>query len=35
MTEILLCQVLGELENMMDEQLNICVIGCSMNSNDE
>jgi hypothetical protein len=35
MTEILVWQVLGELDNMMDEQLNIWVIGWTMNSNDE
>jgi hypothetical protein len=29
------CQVLGELDNMRDEQLNIWVIGWSMNSKDE
>jgi hypothetical protein len=35
MTEILAWQVLGELDNMMDEQLNMWVIGWSMNSNEE
>jgi hypothetical protein len=35
MTEILVWQVLGELNNMMDEQLNIWAIGRTMNSNDE
>jgi hypothetical protein len=35
MTGILVWQVLGELDNMMDEQLNNWVIGWAMNSNDE
>jgi hypothetical protein len=35
MTGILVWQVLGELDSMMDEQLNIWVNGWSMNSNDE
>jgi hypothetical protein len=35
MTKILVWQVLGELDNMMNEQLNIWVIGSSLNSNDE
>jgi hypothetical protein len=35
MTKILVWQVLGEQDNMMDEKLNIWVIGRSMNSNDE
>jgi hypothetical protein len=35
MTRILVWQVLGELDNMMDEQLKFGVIGRSMNSNDE
>jgi hypothetical protein len=35
MTEILVWQVLGELDSMMDEQLKFGVIRWSMNSNDE
>jgi hypothetical protein len=35
MTEILVWQLLGELDSMMDEQLNIWVIERSMNNNDE
>jgi hypothetical protein len=35
MTGILVWQVLGELDSMMDEQLNIWVIGRSINSNDK
>jgi hypothetical protein len=35
MTGILIWQVLGELDSMMDEQLNFGVIGWPMNSNDE
>jgi hypothetical protein len=35
MTEILVWQVLGELDSMMDEHLNMWVIGRAMNSNDE
>jgi hypothetical protein len=35
MTGILVWQVLGELDNMMDEQLKFWVIGWSMNSNDD
>jgi hypothetical protein len=35
MTGILVWLVLGELDNMMDEQLKFGVIGWSMNSNDE
>jgi hypothetical protein len=35
MTEILVWQVLGQLDNMMDEQLNIWVIILTMNSNYE
>jgi hypothetical protein len=35
MTGILVWQVLGELDSMMDEQLKFRVIGWSMNSDDE
>jgi hypothetical protein len=35
MTGILVWQVLGELDSMMDEQLKFWVIGSSMNSNNE
>jgi hypothetical protein len=35
MTGILVWQVLGELDSMMDEQLKLGVIEWSMNSNDE
>jgi hypothetical protein len=35
MTEILVWQVLGELDSMMDEQLKFGVIGRSTNSNDD
>jgi hypothetical protein len=35
MTGILVWQVLGELDSMMDEQLKFGVIGRSMNSNDK